>query len=167
MCIRDRYFSSHSGNAVADRVLAAMLTEMDGVEGRNDVIVVAATNRPDLIDKVNTIYYSIFSNFGSWSRKTFLANAFAVVRLAPVQEFHLWRHSTDAPVRLSNSTRITSRSPAGSEDALRAPAVPAAIVGSVLCILTFLNCIVERSGVLGHAKKKTCSEKFGQVFFFT
>ena len=43
-----------SGNAVADRVLAAMLTEMDGVEGRNDVIVVAATNRPDLIDKVST-----------------------------------------------------------------------------------------------------------------
>ena len=59
-----KYIFPHSGNAVADRVLAAMLTEMDGVEGRNDVIVVAATNRPDLIDKVNTIiYYSIFSNF--------------------------------------------------------------------------------------------------------
>ena len=43
------------------------------------------------------------SDFRSWSRKTFLANAFAVVRLAPVQEFHLWRHSTDAPVRLSRS----------------------------------------------------------------
>nr|CAB3266520.1 spermatogenesis-associated protein 5 [Phallusia mammillata] len=40
-----------SGNAVADRVLAAMLTEMDGVERRRDVIVVAATNRPDMIDK--------------------------------------------------------------------------------------------------------------------
>uniref|UniRef100_H2ZNI4 AAA+ ATPase domain-containing protein n=1 Tax=Ciona savignyi TaxID=51511 RepID=H2ZNI4_CIOSA len=40
-----------SGNAVADRVLAAMLTEMDGVEQRHDVIVVAATNRPDMIDK--------------------------------------------------------------------------------------------------------------------
>ncbi|XP_076815357.1 ATPase family gene 2 protein homolog A-like [Clavelina lepadiformis] len=40
-----------SGNAVADRVLATLLTEMDGVEQRDDVIVVAATNRPDMIDK--------------------------------------------------------------------------------------------------------------------
>ena len=40
-----------SGNAVADRVLTTLLTEMDGVEHRNDVIVVAATNRPDMIDK--------------------------------------------------------------------------------------------------------------------
>jgi len=29
-----------------------MLTEMDGVEKRDNVIVVAATNRPDMIDKV-------------------------------------------------------------------------------------------------------------------
>ena len=40
-----------SGNNVADRVLTTLLTEMDGVEHRNDVIVVAATNRPDMIDK--------------------------------------------------------------------------------------------------------------------
>lgn len=39
------------GSAVADRVLAQMLTEMDGVERLDDVLVVAATNRPDLIDK--------------------------------------------------------------------------------------------------------------------
>ncbi|HEV2581850.1 MAG TPA: AAA family ATPase, partial [Ktedonobacteraceae bacterium] len=36
----------HSG----DRVIAQMLTEMDGVEGRAGVIVVAATNRSELID---------------------------------------------------------------------------------------------------------------------
>lgn len=47
-CVR----SSKGGNNVADRVLAAILTEMDGVEQRHDVIVVAATNRPDMIDKV-------------------------------------------------------------------------------------------------------------------
>lgn len=40
-----------TGNTVADRVLATLLTEMDGVEYRKDVIVVAATNRPDMIDK--------------------------------------------------------------------------------------------------------------------
>ena len=36
---------------MADRVLAQLLTEMDGVEYLNDVLVVAATNRPDMIDK--------------------------------------------------------------------------------------------------------------------
>ena len=40
-----------SGNSVADRVLTTLLTEMDGVEHSKDVIVVAATNRPDMIDK--------------------------------------------------------------------------------------------------------------------
>ncbi len=33
-----------------DRVIAQLLTEMDGIEGRAGVIVVAATNRSDLID---------------------------------------------------------------------------------------------------------------------
>ncbi|KAM3715051.1 RNA-directed RNA polymerase [Dirofilaria immitis] len=33
--------------------------------------------------------------------QTFLANAFAVVRLATVQEFHLSRSDTNAPVRPS------------------------------------------------------------------
>ncbi len=37
------------GHAV-DRVLAQLLTEMDGIEGRAGVTVVAATNRSDLID---------------------------------------------------------------------------------------------------------------------
>jgi transitional endoplasmic reticulum ATPase len=37
------------GHAV-DRVIAQLLTEMDGIEGRAGVIVVAATNRSDLID---------------------------------------------------------------------------------------------------------------------
>lgn len=37
------------GHAV-DRVIAQLLTEMDGIEGRAGVIVVAATNRADLID---------------------------------------------------------------------------------------------------------------------
>ena len=40
------------GSSVGDRVLAQLLTEMDGVESAGDVLVVAATNRPDMIDKV-------------------------------------------------------------------------------------------------------------------
>ena len=40
--------SSDSG--VADRVVAALLTELDGVEPLRDVIVLGATNRPELVD---------------------------------------------------------------------------------------------------------------------
>ncbi|MGW0045018.1 AAA family ATPase [Rhodococcus sp. NPDC003348] len=40
--------STDSG--VTDRVVAALLTELDGVEPLRDVVVVGATNRPDLID---------------------------------------------------------------------------------------------------------------------
>lgn len=40
--------STDSG--VADRVVAALLTELDGAEPLRDVVVVGATNRPDLID---------------------------------------------------------------------------------------------------------------------
>ncbi len=42
------------GSSVADRVLTQLLTEMDGVEKLGDVLVVAATNRPDMIDKVRS-----------------------------------------------------------------------------------------------------------------
>ncbi|NUQ86970.1 MAG: AAA family ATPase, partial [Glycomyces artemisiae] len=34
----------------ADRVVAALLTELDGAEALRDVVVVGATNRPDMID---------------------------------------------------------------------------------------------------------------------
>jgi transitional endoplasmic reticulum ATPase len=37
-------------SGVTDRVVAALLTELDGIEPMNDVVVVGATNRPDLID---------------------------------------------------------------------------------------------------------------------
>ncbi|XP_008847447.1 ATPase family protein 2 homolog isoform X1 [Nannospalax galili] len=46
----ERGSSSGAGN-VADRVLAQLLTEMDGIEQLKDVTVLAATNRPDKIDK--------------------------------------------------------------------------------------------------------------------
>ena len=39
-----------SANASAERVVNQLLTEMDGIEGRQGVYVVAATNRPDMID---------------------------------------------------------------------------------------------------------------------
>uniref|UniRef100_A0A8C2SS84 AFG2 AAA ATPase homolog A n=1 Tax=Coturnix japonica TaxID=93934 RepID=A0A8C2SS84_COTJA len=46
----ERGNSSGAGNVV-DRVLAQLLTEMDGIEQLKDVTILAATNRPDMIDK--------------------------------------------------------------------------------------------------------------------
>jgi transitional endoplasmic reticulum ATPase len=37
-------------SGVTDRVVAALLTELDGIEPLRDVVVIGATNRPDLID---------------------------------------------------------------------------------------------------------------------
>ncbi len=39
-----------SDSNVTERVISQMLTEMDGLEALNDVVVIAATNRPDIID---------------------------------------------------------------------------------------------------------------------
>jgi ribosome biogenesis ATPase len=39
-----------AGNAPAERLVNQLLAEMDGAEGRRGVYVVAATNRPDMID---------------------------------------------------------------------------------------------------------------------
>ncbi|XP_056295103.1 ribosome biogenesis protein SPATA5 [Pseudoliparis swirei] len=47
----ERGSSSGSAGGVGDRVLAQLLTEMDGIEQLRDVTVLAATNRPDMIDK--------------------------------------------------------------------------------------------------------------------
>ena len=40
----------NSDSGVGDRVVAALLTELDGVEPLRDVVVLAASNRPELID---------------------------------------------------------------------------------------------------------------------
>ncbi|HJJ56028.1 MAG TPA: CDC48 family AAA ATPase [Methanocorpusculum sp.] len=42
---------SGSGKQVAESVLTQILTELDGIESLNSVIVLAASNRPDIIDK--------------------------------------------------------------------------------------------------------------------
>ncbi|MDQ1655440.1 MAG: hypothetical protein QOD41_523, partial [Cryptosporangiaceae bacterium] len=39
-----------SDGGTTDRVVAALLTELDGVEDLRNVVVVGATNRPDLVD---------------------------------------------------------------------------------------------------------------------
>ncbi|MBW0480769.1 hypothetical protein O181_020484 [Austropuccinia psidii MF-1] len=42
---------SGGSSATGDRVLTSLLTEIDGIEELNGVLVLAATNRPDVIDK--------------------------------------------------------------------------------------------------------------------
>lgn len=56
------WFSSSGSSSVGDRVLAQLLTEIDGVQSLRDVTVVAATNRPDMIDKVRGGHHFCESN---------------------------------------------------------------------------------------------------------
>ena len=41
---------SHAGSASFDNVITQILTEMDGLESSRDIIIIATTNRPDLVD---------------------------------------------------------------------------------------------------------------------
>merc|ERR1712139_514182 len=41
---------SSEGSSSSERVVNQMLTEMDGVQQRAQIFVIAATNRPDIID---------------------------------------------------------------------------------------------------------------------
>ncbi|MBP2030118.1 transitional endoplasmic reticulum ATPase [Methanohalophilus levihalophilus] len=45
-----RQGGSDEGGRVTEQVVNQLLTEMDGLESLNEVVVIAATNRPDLID---------------------------------------------------------------------------------------------------------------------
>ncbi len=42
--------SAGSDNHVSERVVNQLLTEMDGLEGPHDIVIIAATNRPDMVD---------------------------------------------------------------------------------------------------------------------
>ncbi|MBI4144140.1 CDC48 family AAA ATPase [Candidatus Woesearchaeota archaeon] len=41
---------SSDDNHVSERVVNQMLTEMDGLEGLHDIVIIGATNRPDMVD---------------------------------------------------------------------------------------------------------------------
>ncbi|KAI7903084.1 P-loop containing nucleoside triphosphate hydrolase protein [Cokeromyces recurvatus] len=47
---RDMGNGGSSGDSVQERVLSTLLNEMDGVESAESVLVVGATNRPDMLD---------------------------------------------------------------------------------------------------------------------
>ena len=39
-----------SDSGVSERVISQLLTEMDGITTLQDIVVIAATNRPDMVD---------------------------------------------------------------------------------------------------------------------
>ncbi|MGD1838722.1 MAG: CDC48 family AAA ATPase [Nitrososphaeraceae archaeon] len=49
--IRQGSGGMEGGSSVTERVVSQLLTEMDGLEDLRDVVVIGATNRPDIIDK--------------------------------------------------------------------------------------------------------------------
>jgi SpoVK/Ycf46/Vps4 family AAA+-type ATPase len=50
MLLLSRKRGGDSSSGVSDRVLAQLLTEIDGLEKSTNVIVLAATNRPEILD---------------------------------------------------------------------------------------------------------------------
>ncbi|KAJ1674250.1 AAA+-type ATPase [Spiromyces aspiralis] len=92
--------SSGSSTSVADRVLSQLLNEMDGVEPLLNVTVVAATNRPDIIDsallrpgRIDRVLYvgppdlaSRKAIFDIQLRKMAVADDVSTVRLAEITE---------------------------------------------------------------------------------
>ncbi len=47
---KSRDGSAGDGGGAADRVINQILTEMDGMGTKNNVFIIVATNRPDIID---------------------------------------------------------------------------------------------------------------------
>jgi ribosome biogenesis ATPase len=50
LCPRRGSDSNSGGGGVSERVVNQLLTEMDGLDSRRSIFVIAATNRPELID---------------------------------------------------------------------------------------------------------------------
>eukprot|EP00898_Chlorokybus_atmophyticus_P005153 jgi/Chlat1/5639/Chrsp369S00865 len=48
---RSRHGAAGGDSGVGDRVITQLLTELDGFHARAGVVIIAATNRPDLVDK--------------------------------------------------------------------------------------------------------------------
>ncbi|CAD5208784.1 unnamed protein product [Bursaphelenchus xylophilus] len=75
-------------NAVSDRVLAQMLTELDGLEKSARIFVVAATNRPDTLDgallrpgRLDRAIYVPLPDYGT--RQSIINIQFKKVRVSP------------------------------------------------------------------------------------
>ncbi|CAM9904646.1 unnamed protein product [Ectocarpus fasciculatus] len=89
------------GGGVTERVVNQLLTEMDGLEARKNVFVVAATNRPELIDQAmlrpgrldRLLYVPLPS---ASDRVSILKALSATVSLGPDVDLHAVGHSPKA-----------------------------------------------------------------------
>ncbi|CAN0247079.1 unnamed protein product [Ectocarpus sp. 12 AP-2014] len=89
------------GGGVTERVVNQLLTEMDGLEARKNVFVVAATNRPELIDQAmlrpgrldRLLYVPLPS---ASDRVSILKALSATVSLGPDVDLHAIGHSPKA-----------------------------------------------------------------------
>jgi SpoVK/Ycf46/Vps4 family AAA+-type ATPase len=59
--------SSDSSSSVTDRVMATFLNEMDGIEACKGLLVLGATNRPDMIDAGIVAFFAYLDGFNSIS----------------------------------------------------------------------------------------------------
>ena len=93
--------SGQAGGAHDEReqTLNQILVEMDGFEGNNHVIVIAATNRPDVLDPA-------LLRPGRFDRQVTLANPDVKERTA-ILEVHAKGKPIDAPVKLETLARST------------------------------------------------------------
>jgi hypothetical protein len=91
-----------------DRVVASLLTELDGVEDLRDVVVIGATNRPDLVDPA-------MLRPGRLERLVFVPPPDAEARAAVLRS---------AAKGVPSPTTSTSTSSAGAPSASRPPTAP-------------------------------------------
>ena len=83
--------SDNGGGGVSERVVNQLLTEMDGLNTRQSVFVVAATNRPELIDPAMLRPYVIYThNKQTFSSLFFIALNFLFFNRSFILSF-LWK----------------------------------------------------------------------------
>ena len=71
--------SSTGGSNVQERVLAQLLTELDGITALGNVALVAATNRPDRIDKVSYLFSLNFKKLLQSPKVCKMTNGFLIL----------------------------------------------------------------------------------------
>ncbi|EGD83153.1 ATPase AFG2 protein [Salpingoeca rosetta] len=131
---------SGQGSSVADRVLTQLLVEMDGVDELRNVTVVAATNRPDMVD-------AALLRPGRFDRKVYVGPPTARAR-AEILRMHLSRvpHASDVDVH---------------DLAAQCDGFSGAEVASICREAALLH--VEASSALAHQRTRLGEEQLGPV----
>jgi transitional endoplasmic reticulum ATPase len=117
--IAPRRSDAAGGARVSERMVGQLLLEMDGIEALDDVVVLAATNRPDLIDQA-------LLRPGRFEVRVELPLPDEAARLAILQ-VHCRRHRVDADVALDRIAAATEGLTGADLEALCRRAVMQAI----------------------------------------